>query len=310
MMYLNRPTKTLIAGTTLALLLAGPGFADSHSTTETMAEKPMAEDAGAPMMKDDSISGRVVATVGGTKITVGHVIAMFNAIPEDERAGPPEQIFPILVERLVQQEAVAQTVDELPRLTLFQMDNEDRSLIASLAVERVAADIKVSPEEIQAAYDRRFAEFTPATEYNASHILVETEEDAKALVTDLAAGAEFENLAREKSTGPTGPNGGQLGWFGPGRMVPEFEAAVKLLEVGQVSPPVKTQFGWHVIILNETRIPNVPTVEQMEDELTNEVWRETFGTRITTIVDGTDIERMDFDGIDPNVLYDLSAAEK
>ena len=91
---------------------------------------------------------------------------------------------------------------------------------------------------------------------------MKTENEAKDLVTKLESGVDFAQLARAKSTGPSGPNGGALGWFGLGQMVPQFEQAVVIMDIGAISPPVKTQFGWHVIKLNEKREkPAAPLVD-------------------------------------------------
>ena len=90
-------------------------------------------------------------------------------------------------------------------------------------------------------------------------------------MTELEGGADFATLAQERSTGPSGPNGGELGWFGTGQMVPEFENAVTGLEVGAVSDPVETQFGWHVVKLNESRDVPPPTLDQVRDDIVNQI---------------------------------------
>jgi peptidyl-prolyl cis-trans isomerase C len=173
-------------------------------------------------------------------------------------------------------------------------------------VNEIAARIEVSDADVQAAYDERYADFTPATEYNASHILVETEEEAQEIIDILATGADFAEMAKLKSTGPTGPSGGELGWFGPGRMVPEFENAVVQLEQGQVSPPVQTQYGWHVIRLNDSRQPGIPTLEQVRGELTQEVWNTALEGEIRVLVDSVPVDRADVSGFDPMLAGDLS----
>ena len=94
------------------------------------------------------------------------------------------------------------------------------------------------------------------------------------ILKSLELGKEFSTLAQEKSTGPSGSNGGQLGWFGSGQMVPEFETAVMVLEIGMVSQPVQTQFGWHVIKLNDRRLKPVPTLEEMKPELIQQLSQE------------------------------------
>src|SRR5690606_27065309 len=126
-----------------------------------------------------------------------------------------------------------------------------------------------------AAYDARYGSATPETEYKASHILVETEEAAADLVKQLADGADFATLARDNSTGPSGPNGGDLGWFGTGMMVKPFEDAVVALEPGEIAGPVQTDFGWHVIKREETRLKDAPDFAAVKDELADELQRKT-----------------------------------
>ena len=259
-----------------------------------------------PILAQDVSGSTVVAKVGGTEITIGHMIAMTATLPDNQRQLPPDVIFEGVLERLIQQEAISQSQTDLSQMTVLQLENERRSLVASEIVNGIAQAVTVTPEAVQAAYDRRFADFAPTTEYNASHILVETEDEAKAIIVELEGGADFAEQAKLKSTGPSGPGGGNLGWFGTGRMVPEFEAAVVALEKGAVSAPVQTQFGWHVITLNDTRQPEIPAIEDLRAELENEVWREMLETEIKVLVDAAGVERRDVSGIDPAVLADFS----
>jgi len=160
---------------------------------------------------------------------------------------------------------------------------------------------------VQAAYDAKYADQTAETEFNASHILVETEEEAKALVTELEAGADFAELAQEKSTGPSGPNGGSLGWFGPGMMVKPFEVAVMELEQGSISAPVQTQFGWHVVKLNESRIKAAPSLDEVRDELVSEVQSRAVDARLEALMADATIDTIEEGSIDPSIIgnYDI-----
>jgi peptidyl-prolyl cis-trans isomerase C len=259
-----------------------------------------------PGIAQDVTADTVVASVGDTDITIGHMIALTSQLNEDQLPSSDAELFNGVLERLVQQETVAQAMTEPTRFVELQLENERRALLASEMVNGLAQAIDVSDEAVQAAYDARFADFTPSTEYNASHILVGTEDEAKAVITELDAGGDFAELAKEKSTGPSGPGGGSLGWFGPGRMVPAFEAAVVALQPGEVSVPVETQFGWHVIKLNETRVPEVPSLAQMAPELQQEVFQLELRTNLSEIIDAAQVERADVSGIDPSVVRDLS----
>ena len=167
----------------------------------------------------------------------------------------------------------------------------------------------ITPEAVQAAYDARFDGVPATTEYNASHILVETEETALAVIEEITGGADFAETAQTRSTGPSGPNGGQLGWFGTGAMVPSFEAAVVALEVGGVSAPVQTQFGWHVIILNDTRVKERPTLEEVRGELEEDVRAAAVDARIAELTTEADIDQPDVTDVDPAVLKDLTLVD-
>lgn len=260
----------------------------------------------APLSAQDVAGDAVVATVGETEITIAHMAAMLGTLSTEQQQLPMDVIFEGVLERLIQQEAVSQSQPDLSKATRLRLENERRALIASEIVNQIAADVVVTDAAVQGAYDNRFADFTPSKEYNASHILVATEDEALAIIEDLNDGADFAALAREKSTGPSGPGGGSLGWFGLGRMVPAFEAAVVTMEAGEVSAPVQTQFGWHVIRLDETRQPGVPALDEVRAELEQEVWRETLAAKVEALVQTTTIERADLSGIDPAVLTDPS----
>ena len=259
--------------------------------------------------QEELTADTVVATVGEAEITIGHMIAMSLNLNEEQRRLPPEVIFEGVLERLIQQEAVSQTSSGLSRYGELYIENERRSLLAREAATEMAETIMVSPDEVEEAYQARYADDSPPREFNASHILLESEEDAKKVLLELDAGADFAELAAERSTGPSGPNGGNLGWFGPGQMVPDFENAVAALEVGQISNPVQTQFGWHVIILNDAREGLTPTLDEVGQELQQELWQQKLTAEIQAIVDAAQKDRRDISGIDPSVLSDGSLIE-
>lgn len=260
----------------------------------------------AQAQQSDVNADTVVATVNGEDITVGHLIAMRLALSDQDRQLPDEVIFEGLLERLIQQRAVSGSVDELVKGTELAIDNERSALIASRKVTKLAEAIEITPEQLQEAYDAEYADYVPVKEFNASHILVASKEEAEAVIAELDGGADFAEMAKEKSTGPSGPNGGSLGWFGPGMMVPAFEQAVAVLEPGQISPPVQTQFGWHVVRLNETRLPEAPALEEVQEDLRSTLWEESLRAEIAGIVESADIDRPDVSAIDPAVLKDTA----
>ncbi|AVW92492.1 peptidylprolyl isomerase [Celeribacter baekdonensis] len=255
--------------------------------------------AMSPLHAEDVTAQTVVATINGTQITVGHLIAARQSLPPQYQSLTDEQLYDGILNQIVQQEILKQSAGEIGEALKYQIENEERVVIAGSMLEIIAKEA-VNDASLKAAYDAKFAEFEPGREYHAAHILVETEDEAKALIADLDAGADFADLAREKSTGPSGPNGGDLGWFGLGMMVPEFEQVVVGMEEGTVSAPVQTQFGWHVIKLMETRLSEVPPLTDVQDELAAEIQDKAIQDKIATLESDGSVERVD--GIDPSVL--------
>ena len=247
----------------------------------------------------------VVATVNDTEITLGHMLVARATLPQQYQQLPDDVLFKGILDQLVQQTALADSfTGELPPRVTLSIENETRSLTAGEAIEGVMAE-DVSDEELQAAYDAQFKDAEPEKEFNASHILVETKEEADAIKVELDGGADFAEVAKEKSTGPSGPGGGSLGWFGPGMMVPEFEEAVAGMEAGGVSEPVETQFGWHVIKLNETRTGEAPVLEDVREELETQVRQTKVQEAIESLTEAAEVDRSAAEGIDPTVLKNI-----
>ncbi len=256
-----------------------------------------------PVAAQDATADTVVAEVNGTQITLGHLIVLRGQLPQQYSQMPPEALFEPLLDQAIQQEALAQSMEgKLTRREQLALDNESRGFIAAAALGRVA-EAAVSDEALQEAYDARFADFEPGREYNAAHILVETEEQAADLKAQIDEGAEFAELAREHSTDGAAANGGSLGWFGLGMMVPEFEQAVTALEVGQVSEPLETQFGWHLVRLIDTRLATAPTLDEARAGLEQELREGAVQGHIESVTAAAEVTRST-DGIDPSVLGD------
>jgi peptidyl-prolyl cis-trans isomerase C len=167
---------------------------------------------------------------------------------------------------------------------------------------------EVTEQELQDVYNERYDAAIPDQEYDASHILVESLDEANALVGLLGDGAEFATLAREHSTGPSGANGGALGWFGKGAMVPDFEAAVVGMAIGENSAPVQTQFGWHVIHLNDIRNISVPTLDEIRPQLVIELQQNLVESEVQRLTGAAEVVRSEVD-IDPSVIRDVSLFE-
>ena len=251
----------------------------------------------------------VVATVGDTEITVGHMIVAWASLPQQYQDLPDDVLFQGILDQLVQQTALQQQFTaDLPKRVELQLENERRSLTAGEAINGIM-EAPLDEADVQTAYDEEYSDVEQAQEYNASHILVETEEAALAVQAALADGGDFAAVAREQSTGPSGPNGGQLGWFGAGAMVPEFEAAVVALEPGAVSNPVKTQFGWHVIKLNEVRVQNAPTLEDVRAELELQIRQIRAQEKIEEVTAAAQVDRSGAEGVSASVIKQTNVLE-
>jgi peptidyl-prolyl cis-trans isomerase C len=246
----------------------------------------------------------VLAEVNGTVITLGHLLAAHATLPDQFRAMPPEALFTPLIEQLIEQTIVMQDAgDTLTPAEKLAFENEQRAFMANAGLTRVA-NAAATDEAIDEAYKAFVTEFDgrePTPEYNASHIIVDNEEQAIALKAELDGGADFAALAREHSFDGAAANGGNLGWFGPGAMIPEFENAVAAMEVGAISGPLQTQFGWHLILLNETRMTTAPALEEVRDALVQNLQREAAQAELDRLKAGAAITRS-FEGLDPTVL--------
>ncbi|MDO7557293.1 MAG: peptidylprolyl isomerase [Loktanella sp.] len=260
--------------------------------------------AATGVFAEGETAATVVATVDGTEITLGQMIIARAQLPQQYAQLPDDVLFEGILDQLVQQQVLADGFGEAPARVDYAITNERRSLLAGEEINRITMTT-VTEEAVKAAYDAKFADSAPSTEYNASHLLVETEEEALAAKARIDAGEDFATVAKEVSTGPTGPNGGNLGWFGAGQMVPEFEEAVKAMSPGEVSEPVKTQFGWHVVTLLETRNAEAPALEDVQQEIFAEVQEAAIQARLVELKDAAEITLPEPDAFDPTLISNI-----
>ncbi|MCU0831476.1 MAG: peptidylprolyl isomerase [Rhizobiaceae bacterium] len=223
----------------------------------------------------------VVATVDGQPVTEGDLVMalqdlgeQFARVPEDKRRAAALQA--IIEIRLMAARGRADGIDKTPEFQSQIGFLTDRVLHQSVIDAEVAG--KITEEDIRARYDQEVAARPAENEVKARHILVETEEAAKKLIADLDGGAEFEKLAGENTTDPSGKDtGGDLGWFGAGMMVPEFEKAAFETEPGSYTKtPVKTQFGFHIIKVEDKRVKQPPEFDSVRDQVRSIVIRERY----------------------------------
>jgi peptidyl-prolyl cis-trans isomerase C len=254
-----------------------------------------------PAWAEGETADTVVASVNGSAITLGNMIALRESLPPQYQSLPDDVLFKGILDQLIQQETLRQSVTDLTARQAATLDNEARGYISGVVISDIVA-AAVTDEALQAAYDARFAEAAPQTEYNAAHILVDTVEQAEQLKTELAAGADFAELAKVHSTDTgSGAQGGDLGWFGLGVMVKPFEDAVVAATVGEVTGPVQSDFGQHLILVRETRIADKPTLDMVRDELAAEIENAAITAKIDELTAAANITR-EGEGLDPAIL--------
>lgn len=264
-----------------------------------------------PVQAQDTLSAdSVVATINGTEITLGHMLMIRASLPDQYQQLPDEVLWDGILDQIVQQTVLSQQDSgEESRRVQLALENERRALMAAQVIEDIVDDA-VTDEAVQALYEETYLQGEPTEEFNASHILVATQEEAAAIAEEVRGGADFATVAQEKSTGPSGPNGGQLGWFGPGMMVPEFQTAVEGMEIGAISDPVQTQFGWHVIKLNEKRVQAAPELASVREELEATLSQDAVSQRIDELTASADVTRTAKEEVDTSVLSNLGLLEE
>ena len=243
----------------------------------------------------------VVATVNGESITLGQMIAMRQGLsPEMTQNLPDSALWDLMLDQMIRQTAVAQQAgDPLGKRDTAALELERRAYLAGAVLEKIA-EAEPTEDELRAAYQAAFGQGQPSTEYNAAHILVKTREEAEAVAQQLKDGGDFGALAAEKSTDNSAANKGDLGWFQPEQMVPPFAEAVKALKKDEVSAPVETQFGWHVIRLIDTREVTPPSFDEVKEQLALQARRDKVQAAIEQRVAESKIEKTE--GLNPDLL--------
>ncbi len=240
----------------------------------------------------------VVGTVEGQPITEADLEqALTDLDPQFSRL-PPEQrraaaLSAIIEIRLLAAKATTEGLDKTPEFQRRMDFLRARTLHSALVDTEVAK--KITDEEIRARYDQEVANTPPVNEVKARHILVKTKEEAEAIIKELDDGADFEKLANEKTNDPSGKtSGGDLGWFGPGQMVPEFERAAFALNAGEYTKePVQSQFGWHVIKVEDKRTKQPPAFDQVKEQVRSLLLREKYFALVKSIRDAAKVEIAD-----------------
>ena len=284
---LVRLAAALALGTALA---ATPLAYADDAAPPAAATAATAPAAAAPAPKPTDI----VAKVGSETITEGDLGFAAEDLGQQLQSVPPEAQKAFLTGVLIDMQLMAQAAraDKLDQTLDYKAELaylQDRALRQAYFEAEIAKSI--TPDTVKAAYDEYVKAFQPQVEVHAEHILVKTEAEAQDIEKQLAGGAKFEDIAKAKSidTG-SAANGGDLGFFGKGQMVKPFEDAAFALKAGEVSQPVQSQFGWHVIKLIETRQTQPQTFDQLSAQLQQQVVVKVFDAAIEKLKAGTTID--------------------
>ncbi|MHA6300296.1 peptidylprolyl isomerase [Devosia sp. CAU 1758] len=295
---MSNTTQRLLRAASLAVLL-----------TAAPALSVFAQDSTAPAVAAEAVDpGTVVATVGDESITEGDLAFAAEDMAQDLAQMPPEERRAFLVRILIDMKVMSKAAREagMDQTEIFAQRKtylEERALRRAYFAEAIAGS--VTQEAVQAEYDAYVAQFAPVEEIRASHILVESEDLANDLKAKVDGGADFAALAREHSIDPGAANGGDLGFFGRGMMVEPFEeAAFGLAETGDVSAPVQSQFGWHIIKLAEKRQSAPPAFEQVAPQIQNQLLMDTFTAKVDELMSGVTV-----DIVDPDLKAKFDAQE-
>jgi peptidyl-prolyl cis-trans isomerase C len=255
--------------------------------------------AGAALAQTDA--DPVVAKVNGQPIHASDAQAAADALPAQARTMSKEQLLPMLVDQLVDEQAlVAEArktgVDKDPTVQRTVQMAEDRALASALLSKLVRPQI--TDAAIKARYDQEFAGKPGEVEVHARHILVDDEATAKKIIAELKKGADFAALSKQYSKDPgASAQGGDLGFFKKTDMVPEFADAAFALKDNEVTPePVKTQFGWHVIQTLGRRTTPPPTFEEERDQLRQQMVQDAVQKEITQAKASVTVEKFNMDG--------------
>lgn len=255
--------------------------------------------AAGPALAAGSAADPVVAVVNGKEIKKSDVVQLQQTLPQ-LRQVPLEMVYEQLVDhlvnsRLVTAQARKQKLQDDPMVKERLKDIENQLIQQAYLAKRV--DAEVTEDKLRKRYKAFLEENPPEEEVHARHVLLETEEAAKEVIKELSGGKDFAEVAKERSTGPSAQSGGDLGYFAKDAMVPEFAEAAFAMKPGEVSKePVKTQFGWHVIKVEDRRLGEPPAFEEVKDQLKGEMAEQVVTKLITDLRDKAKVKRFALDG--------------
>jgi peptidyl-prolyl cis-trans isomerase C len=309
--------QRLAAGAGLSLLAATVALAQTATQNGTTAQGTTTTTQGTAAQGTTGTAAQpaapagdpVVAIVNGQTLHRSDVVASAQSLPPQYR-DKVDEYFPALVDRLID---ITLMIDE-GRKEKLQDDPEVKALVTTYENQAIREVLlrrqlkdKLSDAALKQKYDEMTKSMKPQEEIRASHILVASEAEAKDIIAQLEKGADFAKLAKEKSKDPGATNGGDLGYFSDGDMVPEFWAAADKLNKGEYTKaPVKSQFGWHVILLTDKRTKPTPTFDQVKDQLKDQITQEIIAAYLGGLHKAATIQKF---GPDGKPLPDAPAAQ-
>lgn len=290
-------SRFLLAAVLLLASAAGHCIPRGHAAEPTAAPHPS---AAAPAPGGLPPGNTVVARVNGVELHLSDVEAAQQSLSPEAQKMPLAQIYPMLLGRMIDGMLVTEAgrkehLDQSPEVQRRLKLLEDR-LIQQAYIEQVLKDAE-NEDKLKEAYRKSIQQKPAREEVHARHILVKTEAEANSIIDQLNKGADFATLAKKYSTDPGAASGGDLGYFGRDDMVPAFAAAAFALQPGQYTKtPVKTQFGWHVILLVDRRTKQPPTFEEARAQLSRTLAHEMIEAKIKELRGAAKIEAFGLDG--------------
>lgn len=246
-----------------------------------------------------SAADPVVARVDGQPILRSEVLAAMDTLPPQYRAMPLEAIFPALVGQIIDRKLVVAAAKK----EKLETDADYKKRMAELqdrVLEQVYINKKIDAQLTDAVLKKEYDKLPTESKVRASHILVKTRDEAVQVIREISGGAKFEDVAAKKSLDPSGKQGGDLGFFTKEQMVAPFSDAAFKMKKGEISKsPVETQFGWHVIRVEEIQADAKPSFEEVRDELRDQMSDQVFGDVIEKLRAGAKVERFNPDGSVP-----------
>jgi peptidyl-prolyl cis-trans isomerase C len=289
-------SRCLLAAVLALASAAGSGEFAAHAADPAAALAA----PGAPAAGQLPAGNPVVASVNGVELHLSDVRAAQQSLPPEAQKMPLTQIYAMLLDRMIDGMLVTEAgrkehLDQSPEVERRLKLVEDR-LIQQAYIEQILKGAETD-DKLKAGYQEFIQQQPAREEVHARHILVKTEAEAQSIIDQLGKGADFATLAKKYSTDPGAASGGDLGYFGRDDMVPAFSAAAFALQPGQYTKtPVKTEFGWHVILVEDRRTKKPPTFEEAREQVSRQLARSLVEAKVKELRGEAKIETFGLDG--------------